>query len=100
MTKFIFPTEKKVWINGKPALAHSGGHLPFEAEVTQLLALGQENLISVALNNTLTGDTVPQGAWNWKKESDKYPAGYFTMDYAFDFLNYAGIHRYAGHGGC
>ena len=74
-------------------MSHSGGHLPFEADITDLLAFGGENLISVALNNTLNRDTVPQGEWNWRNESDRYPAGYFTMDYAFDFLNYAGIHR-------
>lgn len=30
---------------------------------------------------------------NFLQESEKYPAGYFTMDYTFDFLNYAGVDR-------
>ncbi len=27
------------------------------------------------------------------QESDSYPAGYFQLEYTFDFFNYAGIHR-------
>ncbi len=29
----------------------------------------------------------------WKESSDRYPKGYHTLEYEFDFLNYAGIHR-------
>ena len=29
----------------------------------------------------------------WKPESHLYPAGYSELQYDFDFLNYAGIHR-------
>ena len=54
---------------------------------------GQPNLLTVAVNNTLTSSSLPQGAWEWKEESSKYPAGYFTLEYNFDFFNYAGIHR-------
>ena len=45
------------------------------------------------MNNTLTASSIPQGSWEWKKESDMYPAGYFTLEFNFDFFNYAGIHR-------
>lgn len=83
----------KAWINGKPAVEHAGGHLPFEAEISTHLKFGQINLISVAVNNTLTQHTVPQGDFNWMKKSKHYPSGYFTLDYHFDFFNYAGIHR-------
>ena len=48
---------------------------------------------TVAVNNTLTPSSLPQGSWEWKEESSKYPAGYFTLEYNFDFFNYAGIHR-------
>eukprot|EP00094_Tigriopus_californicus_P005011 TCALIF_04825-PA protein Name:"Similar to Gusb Beta-glucuronidase (Mus musculus)" AED:0.10 eAED:0.10 QI:0/0/0/0.71/1/1/7/0/1725 len=82
-----------VWINGKPAVKHAGGHLPFEAEISSYLKFGHTNLISVAVNNTLTRHTVPQGAFNWMNKSKHYPSGYFTLDYHFDFFNYAGIHR-------
>lgn len=49
------------WINGKTACEHSGGHLPFEADITQLLLYGTANIVTVAVNNTLTLTTIPQG---------------------------------------
>ena len=52
-----------------------------------------QNLLTVAINNTLTKFTVPQGYINWRSEADGYPPGYSTLDYNFDFFNYAGIHR-------
>lgn len=43
-----------VWLNGQPVGNHSGGHLPFEFDVSKELIYGQENYICVAINNTLT----------------------------------------------
>ena len=46
------------------------------------------------MNNTLTNVSLPQGFIEWKSsDSGYYPPGYFTHEYAFDFFNYAGIHR-------
>ena len=57
-----------VWVNGQPLATHSGGHLPFEAEVagdrcqtglilllqvSHLLHYSEENRVTVAVNNTL-----------------------------------------------
>jgi beta-glucuronidase len=42
-------------------VSHAGGHVPFQADVSSVLRYGQKNLISVAVNNTLTDITVPQG---------------------------------------
>ena len=57
-----------VWVNGQPLVTHSGGHLPFEAEVPgdmsqtglifllqvgHLLHYSEENMVTVAVNNTL-----------------------------------------------
>lgn len=39
---------------------HEIGHLPFLAEITKYLIDG-ENTITVACDNTLLDDTVPQG---------------------------------------
>jgi beta-glucuronidase len=50
------------FVNGKLVTRHAGGHIPFLAEVTSFLKYGQKNLISVAVNNTLTDITVPQGS--------------------------------------
>lgn len=82
-----------VYVNGKPVTSHSGGHLPFEVDVSSSVSYWDSNRVTVAVNNTLTRHTVPQGEYVWEKESDMYPAGYSTLEIAFDFFNYAGIHR-------
>lgn len=40
---------------------HEIGHLPFVADISQYLEFGKENLITVACDNTLHADTIPQG---------------------------------------
>ena len=50
--------------------------------------------LTVAVNNTLTKHTIPQGSWDWYDENNEKPADYFKMDYTFDFFNYAGIDRW------
>ncbi len=82
-----------VWVNVKHVVTHSGGHLPFQTEVTSLLSFIEANRVTVAVNNTLTRFTVPQGEVRWREESARYPAGYSTLEYNFDFFNYAGLHR-------
>jgi len=59
-----------------------------------VLKYSEKNLVTVAVNNTLTRFTVPQGYVRWGEEAQGYPAGYNTLDYNFDFFNYAGIHRF------
>ncbi|XP_074636652.1 beta-glucuronidase-like [Acropora palmata] len=81
-----------VWLNGEEVMKHSGGHLPFEADVTSKLSYDKTNRITAAVNNTLTPSTLPPGAVRYL-EGDMYPPGYFVMDTTFDFFNYAGIHR-------
>ncbi|OXA64937.1 beta-glucuronidase isoform X2 [Folsomia candida] len=82
-----------VWVNGIKVLEHSGGHLPFLAELsTEYLSAQSTNRITVAVNNTLSSVTIPQGRIV-RQSASRYPVGYFTLDYAFDFFNYAGIHR-------
>ena len=49
------------WLNGKEVMTHSGGHLPFEADVTSLLSYDKVNRITAAVNNTLTPSTLPPG---------------------------------------
>ena len=94
---------------------HTGGHLPFLGDVTQLTATG-ENLLVVALNNTLTDLTVPQGQLHYENDPTRYgklfgngkyrtvvnelffvlpryPKGFTSQTYNFDYFHYAGIHR-------
>lgn len=84
-----------VYLNRNKIVSHSGGHLPFAAEVTNYVKFGEENLITVAVDNTLSDLTIPQGRIVRKQNSSEifYPANYTVLDYNFDFFNYAGIHR-------
>ncbi|XP_045127960.1 beta-glucuronidase-like isoform X2 [Portunus trituberculatus] len=82
-----------VYVNGVEVAKHEGGHLPIMAEISSHLSFSQENLVTVAINNTLTPTTIPQGSIHFHNDPTRYPAGYFTQSYNFDFTNYAGIHR-------
>ena len=83
----------RVFLNGQEVGGHQGGHMAFEMVVTEAAILPGVNLLTVAVNNTLTEVTVPQGEWVWRNESEMYPPGYATLETGFDFFNYAGIHR-------
>ncbi|CAH0585620.1 unnamed protein product [Chrysodeixis includens] len=81
----------EIFINGKSVMYHEIGHLPFEAEVTDLVSYNTSNLLTVVVDNTLLSDTVPQGTIK-----DVYVGpNKIRQDqvYTFDFYNYAGIHR-------
>src|SRR4051794_35108706 len=75
-----------VWVNGAEAVSHEGGYLPFEADVTALVRAGEEALITVAVENTLTFQSIPPGV------VEDTPAGR-RQRYWHDFFNYGGIHR-------
>lgn len=55
---FLMPIQ---WVNGFQSVRHSGGYLPFEAEISKHVKFGASNLVTVAVNNTLTPWTIPQG---------------------------------------
>ncbi|XP_042857678.1 beta-glucuronidase-like isoform X1 [Penaeus japonicus] len=82
-----------IYINGVAVTSHEGGHLPIMAEISSGLLFGKENLITVAINNTLTPTTIPQGRIVFHNDTTKYPPGYFEQQIDFDFFNYAGLHR-------
>jgi len=48
-------------VNGVEVCKHSGGYLPFVADVSSQLKYGHLNSVTVAVNNTLTPWTIPQG---------------------------------------
>uniref|UniRef100_A0A8C2Z1L2 Beta-glucuronidase n=1 Tax=Cyclopterus lumpus TaxID=8103 RepID=A0A8C2Z1L2_CYCLU len=83
------------WVNGVKVTEHKGGHLPFEAEIGALLRKDptQPCRITIAVNNTLSLDTLPPGSIQHMSDKTKYPDGYFVQSIFFDFFNYAGIHR-------
>ena len=50
-----------IYVNGSPVTSHEGGHLPILANISPFLKSNAKNLLTVAVNNTLTPLTVPQG---------------------------------------
>ncbi|KAA0717395.1 Beta-glucuronidase [Triplophysa tibetana] len=84
-----------LWINGVKVTEHEGGHLPFEADISSVLRQSSSNpcRITIAVNNTLTLQTLPPGTIEYMTDRTRYPAGYFVQNTNFDFFNYAGIHR-------
>ncbi len=81
-----------LWINGKKILEYKGGFLPFEGEITPFLEFGEENRITIAVNNILDWNSLPPGEIIEYKDP-MHPEGYKTQEYYFDFFNYSGIHR-------
>jgi len=82
--------EARVWVNGQPAMSHSGGHLPFEGDITAFIPSDVKSSkvrVVVAVNNTLTPTTLPPG------ELVIHSPTYRELETSFDFFNYAGIDR-------
>ncbi|XP_016046770.1 beta-glucuronidase isoform X2 [Erinaceus europaeus] len=84
-----------VWVNGVHVAEHEGGHLPFEVDISKLVQSGPLSScrITIAVNNTLTPNTLPPGIILHQSDTSKYPKGYFVQNTYFDFFNYAGLHR-------
>lgn len=78
-------------MNGIFILKHDIGHLPFEAEITPHIIFGKKNRLTVAVDNRLFKNTVPQGKIT---SADSDDGKIMVQTYSFDFFNYAGIHRY------
>ena len=91
----------KVYLNGKRIAEHTGGFLPFEAELTPD-DLRANNLLTVAVDNRISTSTLPVGNdvkqsmfgsglpdFESVKQTEIKPKNYPN----FDFFNYSGIHR-------
>lgn len=76
-----------VWVNGQQVMSHVGGYLPFEADITDLVKDDETFLVTVAVDNRLTWQSIPPGYMH------KDTAGNDVQQYFHDFFNYAGIHR-------
>ncbi|GAA2704096.1 beta-glucuronidase [Actinoplanes palleronii] len=76
----------RVWVGDTEVVAHEGGYTPFAADVTDLAVPGSTITITVAVDNTLTFETIPPGV------VEQTPAGPRQRTW-HDFFNYAGLHR-------
>ncbi len=76
----------RVWVGGTEVVAHEGGYTPFEADITVLAKPGDPIRITVAVDNTLTFQSIPPGV------VEQTPSGPRQRTW-HDFFNYAGIHR-------
>lgn len=76
-----------VWVNGVEVGFHEGGYLPFELDVTEQAVPGEALTLTIAVNNTLSFESVPPGV------IETQPGGQPRLRYFHDFFNYAGLHR-------
>jgi beta-glucuronidase len=75
-----------VYVNGQPAVNHSGGHLPFEADITSFIPTGSSKVhLVVAVNNTLSPTTLPPGYLHIINPT------YIELQTPFDFFHFGGI---------
>ena len=79
--------EGTVFVDGTKVAEHRGGYMPFEADITDLVAPGRSFRLSVAVNNELTNASIPPG------EIVELADGRRQQEYKHDFYNYAGLHR-------
>ncbi|XP_046675296.1 beta-glucuronidase-like isoform X1 [Homalodisca vitripennis] len=81
-----------IYLNGVLVGKHKGGHLPFQLELPRTV-LGTFNVLTVAVNNTLTPHTIPQGYVTYPNNTKSYPGGYRLYQHQCDYYDYSGINR-------
>ncbi|SDN27016.1 beta-glucuronidase [Actinomyces ruminicola] len=79
--------EARVWVDGVEVAQHTGGYLPFEADITDHVTAGRDFRITVRVDNRLSWQSIPVG---FLAEDAQ---GRTVQRYFHDFFNYAGIHR-------
>lgn len=77
----------EVYLNGSLITTHTGGFLPFVADITEAARYGEYNRMVVLVNNELSETTIPCGRVLELKNGKKMNKPYF------DFFNYAGLQR-------
>lgn len=76
-----------VFVNGQKIRSHEGGFLPFAAEVSDAVKFGEDNVVSVKINNELHRDALPAGDTMTLKNGKRMAKPFF------DFYNYSGLNR-------
>ncbi len=82
----------KVWLNGMEIMFNKGGFLPFETDASSFLTYGEENRMTVRVNNILDWSSLPVGEVK-ESHDDMHKKGYRVQEYFHDFFNFSGIHR-------
>lgn len=86
--RFDSATHKaRVYVNDDFVTEHSGGYIPFEADITKVVKPGEKFRLTVAVNNELTWETIPPG------KIEVLANGQRKQTYHHDFFNYAGLAR-------
>lgn len=93
----------KVYLDGRLIKTHKGGFLPFEVEITDLVTMGTETELVIAVDNRVNNSTLPIGNEDMAFFGSDNP-GVPSVEAAklwrrkqnlpgFDFFNYAGLNR-------
>jgi len=59
----------KVWVNGKLAVVHEGGHTPFQADITDYLTDNGQNTLVVRAQDFSRDVALPRGKQYWLEKS-------------------------------
>ncbi len=59
-----------VWVNGRFATFHEGGHTPFQVDITDLLEPEKDNYLVIRVEDITTDLTQPRGKQYWKEQSE------------------------------
>ena len=77
----------EVYLNGEKVGENEGGFLPFLVDITEHARYGEQNKITVRVNNELTETNIPCGRTITLSDGRKMTKPYF------DFYNYSGLQR-------
>ena len=79
--------EGMVWVDDVLVAQHTGGYMPFSADITEHVTPGAAFRLTVSVNNELTQATIPPGSITVTEDGRR------QQSYLHDFYNYAGLHR-------
>ncbi|MDR2988472.1 MAG: beta-glucuronidase [Nocardiopsaceae bacterium] len=77
----------KVYVGDELVAEHAGGYTPFEADITDQVAPGEEFRLTIGVSNELTNTTIPPGSITVTEDGRR------QQKYLHDFYNYAGLAR-------
>lgn len=79
--------EGVIFVNGKEVARHVGGYMPFGTDISAHVSAGEEFMLTIAVSNVLTNETIPPGRVVTRDDGTK------QQTYLHDFFNYSGLAR-------